>query len=420
MKRSNRGAARISAVWMISVGVLFLAALAFGFITQGDLSAEKKASESARISQADAEARFEKANEVKRNVSQALGWYDRESADPESDVAAAKQALEDLRTTFTDLGPTDKDFETAIPKIVAAYNQRGRKISELEARIQTLQNEVSTAQATTAQVQQDKDQLIASLQQQLADEQQNAAQRQSEVEGRLTTAQDQLSERDAELRRVRGEMAQLARDFDAERRVFQTRIASLSDLTKFSKEPFADNPDGKVIEVSQSLPVGWIDIGANQRLTRGTRFRVESSTPGSRRFKAWAEVTKVEANRAEVQFTDLADRFDPVVRGDVIINPLFDPTGERNAVLAGRFSGEYSKKDVIALLERMGIHVQDKLELTTHFLIVGSALYRDPETNEPLEEPLEPSELPVYKEAEARQIPIIPLQDIRDFFRIRS
>ena len=74
----------------------------------------------------------------------------------------------------------------------------------------------------------------------------------------------------------------------------------------------------------------------------------------------------------------------------------------------------------VRLPEFLEQRVQPKLELTTHFLIVGSALYRDPETNEPLEEPLEPSELAAYKDAEALGVQIIPLQDIREFFRIRG
>jgi hypothetical protein len=65
----------------------------------------------------------------------------------------------------------------------------------------------------------------------------------------------------------------------------------------------------------------------------------------------------------------------------------------------------------------MGIHVQPKVDITTHFLIVGSELWNDPETNQPLEEPLQVSDLPEYKEAEALGVQIIPLQDIREFFR---
>ena len=103
--------------------------------------------------------------------------------------------------------------------------------------------------------------------------------------------------------------------------------------------------------------------------------------------------------------------------GDVIVNPLFDPTGERNAVLAGRFSGQFNRREIELLLKRMSINVQESMDLTTHFLIVGSEMWNDPETNEPLDEPIQPSELPVYKDAVGLGVQVIPVQNIREFFR---
>ena len=417
MTRSKRGAARISAVWLISVGVLFLAALAFGFIAQGDLSAERGQRVNAEDAEAKADALLDGANDLKRNISQVLGWYDRASADPVTDVEAARSALEDLRATFLDLSATEADFETALPKIVAAYEARGTKTGELEQRVQSLTNDVQTAQSAQARIQADKDQVIADLRQQLADEQQNAAQRQSELEDRLSAAQDQVSERDAELRQSRSDLQTLARDFDSQKKVWKTRVAALSTVTKFATEPFNQYPDAKIVEVSNQLPLAWIDIGSDHRLARGIRFRVEAAVPSTGRVKAWAEVVRVEPRRAEVLLSDLADRFDPVVAGDVIINPLYDPVGGRNAVLVGRFSGAYAEAELVLLLDRMAINVQPALDLTTHFLIVGGELWKDPMTNEPLEEPIQPSDLAVYKNAEALGVQIIPLQDIREFFR---
>jgi hypothetical protein len=355
--------------------------------------------------------------EMRRNITTAVGWYDRESADPRTDPAAVASALEDLRATFSDLGEADKDFETAVPKVVAAFNQRGRKIAELESRVQTLESQLQVANSTVAQVTSEKDKLIAELRQQSADEQQNAASRESDLQARLDAATAQVSERDLELRQARAEGQRVERAGEQEASRLKTRINELTEVTKFSRAPFSDAPDAKVVAVSGALNLGWIDIGANQRVTRGIRFRVESSSPTNRRQKAWAQVTKVEASRAEVAFTELADSFDPVVPGDVLVNPLFDPTGGRNAILVGRFSGAYNEQDLKILLERMGIHVQPRLDLTTHFMIVGSELWNDPETNEPLEEAVQPSELPVYKDAEALGVQIIPLQDIREYFR---
>ena len=173
-----------------------------------------------------------------------------------------------------------------------------------------------------------------------------------------------------------------------------------------------------IIEVSDALNLGWIDLGANQRLTRGMRFRVEGGPEGSRRFKGYADVVKVESNRAEVVFSEQVDRFDKIVPGDVLINRLYDPTGSRNAVLVGRFSGRFNEKELEVMLQRIGINVQEGLELTTHFIIVGSEMYTDPATNEPLEDPVQPQDTPVYRNAEAQGLQIIPLQDIQEFLRI--
>ncbi len=151
---------------------------------------------------------------------------------------------------------------------------------------------------------------------------------------------------------------------------------------------------------------------------RGMGFRIEGGSRSNRHLKAWGEVTQVERNRAEIALSKLIDKFDPVVNGDVIINPLYDPIGGRNAVLAGNFSGTYSHKELGSLLANVGINVQESIDETTHFLILGSTLYNDPVTNEPLEEPLEPKDLAEYKEADVRHIQIIPLSDIRTFFKV--
>jgi hypothetical protein len=99
----------------------------------------------------------------------------------------------------------------------------------------------------------------------------------------------------------------------------------------------------------------------------------------------------------------------------VLINPLFDPRGERNAVLVGRFSGQYDEARLRQMLSRIGVRVQTNLDLSTDFLIVGSEILAD-EFGEPLEEPLQPSDLPVYKQAQADGVQIIPIQRIREYF----
>ena len=49
-------------------------------------------------------------------------------------------------------------------------------------------------------------------------------------------------------------------------------------------------------------------------------------------------------------------------------------------------------------------------------MIVGSELYVD-ENKQPVETPIQPSDLPVYKEAVAQGVQIVLLKDLRDYFR---
>lgn len=418
MVRSNAGKARISIVWMVTVGVLFLVAIFFAYIAQSELTTEQQARVTAENASTAKQAELDQTVELRRNLSTVLGWYDRESADPSANPEAAKKSLEELRATFSDIGAAEKDFETALPKILAAYSARGAKIAELETRIKGLTSEVSAAQAATAQVTTDKDATISGLRQQIADETKNAQSREQELEGRLEQMRTQVAEKDGELRKVREDSVLAAREASRLKAIDEARIAALSEVTKFAEDPFSTAPDGSVLEVSEKLGTGWIDRGANQRVVRGMRFQIRSSRPGDTKIKAWAEVTSVKSGTAEVVFSDLADRYSPVVAGDVIVNPVYDPDGGRNAVLIGRFSGTYSTTDLTSLLQKMGIHVQPKVDRTTHFLIVGSEMWNDPATGEPLESPMQPSDLAEYKQAEAQGVQILPLQDIRDYFRL--
>src|SRR5262245_13551851 len=82
MTLSNRGAARVGVVWLVVVGVLMLVAITFAAVTQSDLTKARQAVADANKAKDDAVKELETANTTRRDLSQLLGWYDRESADP--------------------------------------------------------------------------------------------------------------------------------------------------------------------------------------------------------------------------------------------------------------------------------------------------------------------------------------------------
>ena len=67
------------------------------------------------------------------------------------------------------------------------------------------------------------------------------------------------------------------------------------------------------------------------------------------------------------------------------------------------------------LLSEVGIHIQDDVDKTTDYLIVGSEIFTD-EDGETLEESRSPTEEPEYSNAVAMGVQIVPIKQIREYF----
>lgn len=414
MNPSTRGAARVSIMWLISVGVVAILALAFAFLTNGDLADAEDARRNADADAAAARAELIDAKDVRRTLSAAVGFAG-EGPDFNTDLAAWEAALQQLRDNFDDVSDNDATLEDMYAKLIGELNaaRAGRATAE-EARDAALAD-AQTARGSLSTVTSDKDSVINRQKSEMADLQSQFDETEGTLTENLGSAQDRIRELEEEIASLKAEGRSVARLHRSKVNELEAQIAYLADVTQPLRAPANLNPDGQVLKVSQDLPLAWIDLGADDRLVLGTRFTVEAGSLGERHQKAWAEVIEVQKDMAKVRLYDQADAFDPVVAGDYIVNPVYDPDGSYNAVMAGRFSGLYAKEQLTSLLGDIGIRVQDELDLTTNFLIVGEPVMQD-EDGYPLEEPLEPSDLPVYQEAQAKSVQIIPLSQIEQFF----
>lgn len=414
MKRSQRGAARVSVTWLIIFLVLFIVGCLMAWLGYEDSAKFEKAAIEARQQRDTAVQRDEESINQVIQISRAVGWSPPELATPKTDVTQLGVYFEEWKQTWPDMGADIKTLESALPKAKESYLTVQREIAALKDQLKSSNSAREAAERAAAESLRAKDTEIATLRRQISDESGNAAQRQTELESRIATITTQRNDLDAQVRDLRNQLDAGARKLEDTLVAQETRLRSMSESLKFLKEPEA--VDGKVLSVSKDLELGWIDIGAQQRLARGTRFRVVSGKIGAQKLKGWAEVTEVRPTMAEVMFVDVTDRFDPIVEGDVIYNPLYDPKGERTAVLAGRFSGQFNEAELKALLSNMGIRVQSALSDDTDYLIVGAELYVD-ENGEALENPTPPSDLPVYKDAESQGTRIVSIKDLRSYFK---
>ncbi len=410
---SQRGAAKVGIVWLVSVIFLLLFAVLFAFTGNSENADLRKELETARSERADAVAKEEASTKKIGVISRATGYYDRESSFPVTNVDAIKAGMDTTKQTFSDAGASVTDLEQLLPVLVQNYQARTREVQQLKDQVATVTSEKATIEASLRQASAEKTAQLAALQTQFDDAVQAAARAQSGLEAQIAALKNTNGDLEKGLKTARGETEVEKRNLANATIEYKTRFIAMSDKLAFLKEPEA--ADGSLLAVSKSAQMGWVDIGANQRVAAGMKFVVISGKLGTKAVKCIAEVSKTEPGRAEVMFTEVADQFDPPVVGDRIFNPLLDPKGERNAVLIGRFSMP-SENEVRVLLKNLGITVQTKLDNTTDYLIVGGEMYVDQEGNA-LEEPMQPSETGVYKEAEAKGVAITPLKDLRAYFK---
>jgi hypothetical protein len=417
MNRTRRGAARVSITWMIVVMIAFFASLSMVFVFDGELEETKKLVTEAEVARDAAVAQLETELVYSRGVSTKLGYYDREAAAARTVIATAEEGITSFKDAFNNNEGSVVDMETMAKRAGEERSRLVTEIRDMKAKVSSLEADINVRMGNLSSMTADKDGQIRTLQQQINDANQAAADRQNELEGEISSVRQALADAERVSAGAKNDtVAALQSKADREAEL-TTRLENVTAKLEWAREP--ERPDGRILEVSEALGLAYINLGKANRLYGGMRFSIVDGRTGDDTVKAYCEVLNVMDGMSECKIVEVRDPFDPPTAGDIIFNPLYDPTGLRNAILVGRFSGTYNENEIRALLEGININVQGKLDKTTDYLVVGAELYTD-ENGEPLEEPLQPSELPVFKEAQAKGVRIVPLKLVTDYFRKSS
>ncbi len=415
-KRSQRGAARVSAAWMIVVIVLFFVALGFGFVSNDAATIAKGQAATARADAAEASDKYDAELRKTLALSKVLGFYDRAVTGALSDPSIAGTGLDSLRAVIT-MPESVKDYEQAIQPIIDALRKKDGELANLKTQLTNTEGRLSAAENANRSISSDLEGKISKASQDYSDLEQQAGDEKARLENDIAQLRSTVNQLNADLVAAKGETDDVTALAAQNASAATTRAAALNRQLKVLREEAG--PDGEILAVSRNLMTGWINRGAASRVSRGMVFEVRTGNPNPSTLgqtKGWAQVTEVEENRAKVRIYNEADPYDPVGSRDKIYNPIFDPNGERYAVMVGRFSGAYNGSEVRSLLESVGITVQDSLDLTTNYLIVGGPLFVDAD-GEPSEEPIQPSELAEYQNAQAQGVYTISINDLRQYFR---
>lgn len=259
--------------------------------------------------------------------------------------------------------------------------ERSRALEDKKAEVDRLatieKSHTSTVAALNAQIDQYKDEI-------------------SRYREGTDTARKQM---DARVQNLETRIAQLQDEQDRERsRMMEENLVLSSQVQQLrgarSKEIFSGRPeeslsDGQVLGLTPADGTVIVSIGRRDKVTIGMSFSVyadaasikpDDITGAYPRGKAGLEVIRVDQDTATCRVVWSA-RGNPVVKGDVIANPVYDPRKVYKMVVYGNFdvnndgiATPEEAESIRALIESWGGMVLDAdrgLTGDTDFLVLG-------------------------------------------------
>jgi len=188
-------------------------------------------------------------------------------------------------------------------------------------------------------------------------------------------------------------LARRKRTFEAEESELGRRIRErelrIKDLKKKTLRSLGANarPDGEVVHADPSLGWAWIDLGRRNGLRRNTVFQVYNFVKGGlQKIKGVIVVRHVDEDMSQCQILDdvtvehpvthervtVPDPEDPIVKGDLVRTPLFDPHEQKVFVFLGDSpqNDYYTLSELRTKLEEFGARVDRAVSIETDFVIL--------------------------------------------------
>ena len=273
-KNPRRGAAGVSIVWMVSVIVFLLVALGVAFVSADESAKKDDIIASARAEKVAAEAAAETERKRYIALSELVGFSEAGLV-AQTDSKQVEEALSNLKSSFPDMDDGTVDtVEAAMPKAIEAYNNALTKNRNLAAEVARLQGEVSSRDSQISNLNQTKDSEIDDLRTQLTDQKQGSDDRIANLENERENLRNQVKDKDKALKSEQGKLEDLEKEAREAKSRAESRMAEMGSKLAFLREP--ELADGAVLAVSTDASLGWIDLGNQNRLARGTKFRVVS------------------------------------------------------------------------------------------------------------------------------------------------
>ncbi len=163
----------------------------------------------------------------------------------------------------------------------------------------------------------------------------------------------------------RGEKAVLDDRIDE----LEGRVRQLTNQLDTSNREF--KIDGNILASEAADGFVVIGLGFAEHLRSGTKFAVFNRRAGKIVVKGQILVTEVREHVSTARVLSEADRNDPLVKGDHLHNPVYDPEHIRSFAVRGDFK-RFSRTEITRFIQESGGTVDNDLAVNVDFLVAGS------------------------------------------------
>jgi len=258
---------------------------------------------------------------------------------------------------------------------------------ELETRAGDLEAEVTRLTEANAAMKNDFEERAASMSTQAAEAEaarDNFRQQQESSISQLEQEYAKISEQNtAALTQERQLRQQCETNLAEAQERFRVLRQKLGDMMVGPEElATARTPDGKILTAIPGDEVVYIDLGRREGLTLGLQFAVysaETGIPADGRSKAQIEVVSINDTSAECRIVRQG-LHQVILEGDLVANPIFDPSRPLSFVIAGEFDlnrdgmpDRDGAEAIASLVRNWGGQVQANLSPLTDFVVLGAA-----------------------------------------------
>jgi hypothetical protein len=156
---------------------------------------------------------------------------------------------------------------------------------------------------------------------------------------------------------------------DARVAELEARVRQLTQEQDLANKEFKS--DGQIVASESANGFVVINRGHAQNLRNGTKFWVFNKRGGRTIVKGQVQVIEVQEQIATARVIEESDHNDPLIVGDHLHNPVYDPDKIKHFAIRGDFM-RYSKEELAEFIKDSGGVVDAGITISTDYLVAGT------------------------------------------------